>query len=199
MYWELFTRGNNYECSKLSLTSLRSLNAKKSSTRFVRSTKAVLSIWMRPHLEADTRWRFVRPRRVKWRLPNTGTSLPLIFRTCKVGNRGDEESYWKRPSHELSKAKNCFWSPLSCCSAILDRKNSQKSENLTWVLASTVVGMAASSWSEQSTVIFESLQIHWHFLGQVEMLVTAKRAKKMTSTANKWQVPGLCLFVDIMV
>ena len=32
--------------------------------------------------------------------------------------------------------------------------------DLTCVLASTVVGIAANSWSEQSTVIFESLHIH---------------------------------------
>ena len=56
---------------------------------------------------------------------------------------------------------------------------------LTCVLASTVVGMAANSWSEQSTVIFESRQIHWHFLGQLEMLVTASKARKMASKAKK--------------
>ena len=57
------------------------------------------------------------------------------------------------------------------------------------MLASTVVGIAAKSWSEQSTVIFESRQIHWHFLGQLEMLVTlvttTSKAKKMASKAKK--------------
>ena len=51
-----------------------------------------------------------------------------------------------------------------------------------------MVGIAAKSWSEQSTVIFESRQIHWHFLGQLEMLVTlvtTSKAKKMASKAKK--------------
>ena len=36
------------------------------------------------------------------------------------------------------------------------------------MLVSTVVGIPANDLSEQSTVIFESLQIHWHFRGQLE-------------------------------
>ena len=38
---------------------------------------------------------------------------------------------------------------------------------LTCVFLSTVVGMEARVWFEQSTVILESLHMHWHFLGQV--------------------------------
>ena len=69
-------------------TSERSLRARSSSTRLVRPTKAKLSIWTRPHREAETRWRFVRPRRAKWRRPKRGTLFPLMFRTYKVG-------YWR--------------------------------------------------------------------------------------------------------
>ena len=36
------------------------------------------------------------------------------------------------------------------------------------MLVSTVVGIPANDLSEQSTVIFESLQIHWHLRGQFE-------------------------------
>ena len=64
-------------------TSERSLRLRSSSTRLVRLTKAKLSIWTRPHLEAATRWRLVRPRRAKWRRPKRGTLFPLMFRTCK--------------------------------------------------------------------------------------------------------------------
>jgi hypothetical protein len=55
------------------------------------------------------------------------------------------------------------------------------------VFLSTVVGMEANVWLEQSTVIFESLQMHWHFLGQVlaaavgRNVVVGNTVKKMTA------------------
>ena len=80
----------------ISFTSERSLRLRSSSTRLVRLTKAKLSIWTRPHLEAATRWRLVRPRRAKWRRPKRGTLFPLMFRTCKINVRFIEFDIFKQ-------------------------------------------------------------------------------------------------------
>ena len=57
-------------------------------------------------------------------------------------------------------------------------------------MRSTVVGMEANVWLEQSTVILESLQMHWHFRGQVlaaavgRNVVVGNTVKKITAGTN---------------
>ena len=74
----------------------------------------------------------------------------------------------------------------------------------TWVFRSTVVGMDASVWLEQSTVILESLQMHWHFRGQVlaaaigRKVVVGKTIVKIKIGITKPETPDACFRMFIL-
>ena len=109
------------------------------SRRADRNSKELTSVRML--LDRSSSTRFVRPRKA---LGSTDPRLHLAHATlCRLIRPRREK--WARPNVGMS-----FPETLRTC-----------------VLRSTVVGIDANVWLEQSTVIFESLQMHWHFLGHV--------------------------------